>query len=59
MITLQSFSETGKNCPICNNGTVFKEHVYKKYLLWFPVYQYTILKCKMQGCNYKKKINNY
>lgn len=48
-VQLQTFSETGTECPYCHNLSVFKEDIYK----WF-IYRYTKYRCKIDKCKYKK-----
>lgn len=47
MISISNGVINGKECPICRNGSVFEERVYK----WFGLfYSHTIEKCHMGKC---------
>ena len=54
MIVLQGFSETGKKCPKCNNGSIF-EHNKRKFL--GLLYKETIIKCYMVDCDYEVSVD--
>lgn len=48
-VQLQTFNETGTECPYCHNQSVFKRDVFK----WL-IYRYTEYKCHYGKCKYKK-----
>ena len=53
MVTLQTFTTTGKECPKCKNHSIFSEKIFK--FLGFT-YSHTLDECKMDNryCNYKE-----
>lgn len=53
-VQLQTFNETGTECPYCHNQSVFKRDVFK----WL-IYRYTEYKCHYGKCKYKKLKDEY
>jgi hypothetical protein len=53
MVTLQTFSQTGRLCPICGNHSVFTDDIYK----FWVIYSHTVQKCEMDKltCSYEIK----
>ena len=55
-VSLHTIASTGKECPKCDNQSVFSERKYK--FLGFLFYCHTVEKCEMgeQYCDYSKII---